>query len=339
MTEVLAEEEAAPERIPIKLPFWRRMLHGMALVLGSFGVALYALRMIFRDWIVGTEVLFWVPFWAWIPVLMVPCLLVYGWGKRLLLLGLVGVLSIPSLLLEQPLLISPKRQNVSVPPEAHSLVVWNVMMYNRGKRAVLEGIEQLDPDLFLFVEGTSRGAAPDFLTRGLSSEYVWSSTRQMALGSKWTIRKSEELKTHTSLRVFRSEVEYAGQPLTLMLVDMPSPPRWDTRAIFLELEELLRAEESANVIVVGDLNTPRGSWWLRRVFRDWRDAYLAADQRPGGWLASFPDTFPMVQIDHAFVRGDIALHRAELLAGHASDHYRQVLEFSFVSTEKGSPSP
>jgi endonuclease/exonuclease/phosphatase (EEP) superfamily protein YafD len=339
MNEVLVEEEGAPDGVPTKLPLWRRFLHGVALVLASFGVALYGLRVIFRDWMVGTEVLFWVPFWAWIPLLVVPCLLVYGWGKRLLLLGLVGVLSIPSIILEQPLLFSAARKSASTPPDAHTLVVWNVMMYNRGKRLVLEGFEEVDPDLLLFVEGTTRGAAPDFITRGLSPEYVWSSTRQMALGSKWTIRKSEELKTHTSLRVFRSEVEHEGQSLTLMLVDMPSPPRWDTRAIFQELEEVLLAEESANVIVVGDMNTPRGSWWMRRVFRDWRDAYLTADQRPGGWLASFPDTFPMVQIDHAFVRGDIALHRAELLAGHASDHYRQVLEFSVVSTKKGSPSP
>lgn len=316
------------EKKPV--PRWRRWVHSLSLLLASFLLGLLVLRLIFRDRFLGTEVLFWAPFW----VLAVPAIFVtlglLGWRPKVSVCSLILLVSAGTILLEQPLLIRSSTLNSKpAPQDSLSLLVWNVMMYNKGKRNVIEGFNSVDADISMFLEGTSKGAVPDFLSAELSTDYTWVSTRQLAVGSKLQVLDSGELPTDTDLRVFRVLLRtYKGEELVLMLIDLPSPPRYHSSDCFRELEEILKAEQGKPLIVTGDFNTPRGSYWLRRVFQDFQDVYTTAPERQGGWIASFPNHFPIVQIDHAFASREITLHRAELLAGDASDHYRQYIVFS-----------
>lgn len=342
---IVQPDDAEPEQQAKPVSRWRMRLHHLSILFTSFTLCLLALRCLFRDRWIGVEVFFWVPFWVFALPTVFFCFGLLGWRLKGIGLSVVAVLSIATLALEQPLLMSRSTLNDQpVPENATSLLVWNVMMYNRGKRNVIEGYEQPSADLNMLLEGTYKGEVPTFLKAELSSSYTWVSTKQMAVGSKLKVLGSEEVKTATALRVFKTTLELpSGKPLILLLVDFPSPPRLGSAELFLELEQLLSQYKGQNVVIAGDFNTPRGSYWLRRVFRDFQDAYLSAMQRPGGWIASFPNQFPLVQIDHCFASPEITLHRAELLAGDASDHYRQYIVFSVeenqLPTPQLSPTP
>ncbi|MGF1571547.1 MAG: endonuclease/exonuclease/phosphatase family protein [Sumerlaeia bacterium] len=333
-TEHLASAEQSTDSPAINsekpIPLWRMRVHACSILFTVFFLSLLILRLAFRDRWLGTEVLFWLPFWVFALPAALAILGLLGRRLKLTLIFATLLLSAVIFNQEQPLFFTPSSLvNTAKPANATTLLSWNVMMYNQGKRGVIEGYQEPDADINTLVEGTYQGDVPHFLKAELSADYRWVATRQMAVGSKYPVLDFQELTTRTPLRVFQSTLKTnQDEEFLLLLVDLPSPPRRTTAQCFLELEEVLLELQGKPTLVVGDFNTPRGSYWLNRVFRDYQDAYLHAEQRPSGWLASFPNYFPLVQIDHAFASPEITVHRAELLAGEASDHYRQYIVFS-----------
>ncbi|MCB2154504.1 endonuclease/exonuclease/phosphatase family protein [bacterium] len=290
-------------------------------VLGLALVSLAARWMFADRWII-TEWNFHIP-------LPLPMLVALGAaffarpGKRQAL-GIAIALPILIVMLlwrEQPALFPHREREVIRPVR---LVAWNLMSYNRGEKKVTETLVGDDADIVCILEGTYRGQPPEFLQKALGDETQWASTRQMAIGTRFPILESEELETRTRLRVFRATIEIEGTPCTVYLIDMPVPPRFDTREMYNELWAILKLERKP-LILVGDFNTPRGSWHLRRTTSELTDAYRAA--APFGWLASWPSEFPIYQLDHAFFSPELRPCFSRFGDAHASDHCRQIIEF------------
>ncbi len=277
-----------------------------------------------------TEWLLWVPLIAWLIIGVVTApFLPWKWGRRSLSLVLLTAIFAGFLYLsfrrEQPRWIHAG----TIPMEDHyTLVAWNVMSYNRGKSKVLDGFKQHTPDIICLSEGTYRQRPPAFLEHGLETPYEWAATRQLAMGSRFPILESQEIACDTRLRVFQVTMEIEHQPISVLLVDLPSPPRRDTSELFTELWAVVASIDHP-CIVVGDFNTPRGSWQLSHATEGLTDFYTSV---PGqAWLASWPAAFPLYQIDHAFATPGIEPHTAHFEDKVGSDHLRQVLTFRLAA--------
>ena len=100
---------------------------------------------------------------------------------------------------------------------------------------------------------------------------------------------------------------HAGTAFTVLVVDLPAAG--DPAEIASELREVLNGQGSSRYdLVVGDFNmTPRSnllSWAM--------EGYENAFEVEGvGWGATWPGTWPLLRIDHAFVLDGEAVLRAE----------------------------
>ena len=242
----------------------------------------------------------------------------------MLFAGLLAV-GAATLLVEQPRLLSAgPRRAPEVPPDAVTMTAWNVMSFNRGKEEIPVLYASDAPDIIVLSEGTYRGGPPPFLKRRMGPEYQWVATFQLAVGSRLRILQSQELATATALRALRVEIEGPDGPFVLLVVDAPRPPRRDTTDMMRELWALTRLEKLP-FVVVGDLNTARGSRAMRRATRDLVDFHAASG--PRGWLGTWPAKRPWYQIDHAFAGNGLQPVQADIAPEIASDHLRQRLVF------------
>lgn len=305
-----------------------RYARRVCLGLHVFALACLFLRIVLRDLFVFSEWLFLVP----AIVFAVPATLfaLPAWGGWRLRTGLAAALLlalVATVVVEQPRLV-PFLVRAKNPPVGRTvrLVAWNVMSYNGGEKPVVDGYKEDDPDVVCLLEGTYRRGAPGFLRKEFGPQFEWIGTRQMAMGTRLPVREAEELNCRTRLRIFRARLDVDGQTLTAMLVDMPSPPRTDTADVYDELAEKLAAE-TGPLVLVGDFNTPRGSWHLGRATDGMRDFYTSS---PGTkWLASWRSDLPLYQIDHAFCSEGLVPVAANLRGPDGSDHYRQSVAFVF----------
>ncbi len=135
------------------------------------------------------------------------------------------------------------------------------------------------------------------------------------------------------LRVFAVRLREPGDGVYLVAVDIKSNPlvhrgpplssvaRW--------VEE--RRGDGLPIIVVGDLNTPRGSVHLRPLRRHLDLAY----ERAGGgdWPYTWPLPAPLIQVDHVLVSAGVRVVGHDLRSSRASDHRRQIVDL-LIETER-----
>lgn len=284
-----------------------------------------ALRIYPGDLLRATEWLLLAPFPA-AMLAMLPAAPFLPGGRRAVgvALGAMLLLQAASCVREQPRLLSAGPLRNEAVEGAVRLTAWNVMSFNRGREEVLSLYEADDPDILCLLEGTYRGAPPDFLVRRMGRGYNWASTRQMALASRYPLGEYREIRGEEGVRALRAEVRAPDGPFVVILVHLPSPPRANTRALMRELWAILQLEDGPFVLV-GDFNSPRGSLAKARMARDLVDFHAAAG--PRGWLASWHSHFPMWQIDYAYAGPGIQPLWADLPASKASDHHRVRIGF------------
>jgi endonuclease/exonuclease/phosphatase (EEP) superfamily protein YafD len=303
----------------------RRIVLAMRVLLAVTVLALMAVtlagdRFVLTEWLGHVHPLFWLP-----ALLLVPL----SWMRWLvsLLTGLFLLMLISvNLYHEQPNLFRISTAKPTVPAsDTVRMSFWNVMSFNRGEELVHDGFLSDDPDIVCLVEGTYQGAVHDSLSRAMGRDYKWVSIRQMAVGSRLPILRSREIPTRTRLRMFEVRIVTADGPVGIVLADLPSPPRIDSRPIMQELGAILSTVEPP-FILVGDLNTSRGSWRLQRATRGLRDFYTEVGS--ARWLATFPDHVPLWQIDHAFAGPGVEPRFARFGEGGSSNHLRITVGFT-----------
>lgn len=304
-----------------------RFARRACLVLHAAFVVLFAVRILARDLLIATELLFVVP----APLVLAPAVLAGipasgGWKLRGGLSAVLLAAILATLFVEQPRLVPFLVRDAGAPAgRSVRIVAWNVMNYNRGEKPVIEGYKQDDPDVVCLLEGTYRRGAPGFLRRGLGPSYEWIGTRQMAMGSRLPVLEAEEITCRTRLRIFRAKFDAGGSPLVVLLADVARPPRSDTREMYDELAGIV-AREPGPFVLVGDFNTPRGSWHLGRATDGLRDFYTSCTGTR--WLASWPAEMPIYQLDQAFCSPDLVPVSADLRGAAGSDHLRQSIAFT-----------
>jgi len=248
----------------------------------------------------------------------------FGWRGKAVFTALFLVLAGMGLWVEQPTLFrSPPEQSGAGDLR---VVTWNVMAYTTGEVRIGERILALDPDIVVIVEGTFRERRPERLAKTLGAQYHWAVGDRLSIASRLPIKDSRVLVKMRGARVFVATIETPIGPMDVAAIDMLTPRGRDDGRAYLDLEKAL-AQLGDNAIAAGDMNTPRGSRYINRVFKGWRDDMLEVGG--GRWQASWPSPLPLWYIDQSFSRGEVIPVGAHLPWGLHSDHLPVVVDYVF----------
>jgi len=206
-------------------------------------------------------------------------------------------------------------------PKGLSIVHWTigVPMRDRGAAAARHIIE-LDPDLAILTDGGAAATHPDMVA-WLGENRRARRTGPFTVLTKRPIRQLRTLARGDGIAVALLVMETAetgADPLTILLIDLPSDPSLARRDITSRLMTFLQDSEAPEAdLIIGDWNLLRGSWSMRRVFPGARHAF---DEAGTGFGASFPERWSILHIDHMLMHDPIRCTHYELLRAPVGRH-------------------
>ncbi|QTL02142.1 endonuclease/exonuclease/phosphatase family protein [Aquabacter sp. L1I39] len=139
------------------------------------------------------------------------------------------------------------------------------------------------------------------------------------------------------------EVDVAGQPVQVLNAHFGLLPRerLDQARALLGPDWLGHPLCRGPAVLLGDFNARPASAAYRLLATQLRDAQRA-DGRPPA--ATFPSRWPLLRIDHVFLRGDLRVEGCEVVSGRAtrlaSDHLPLMVDLSLraaTDPERGAP--
>lgn len=223
---------------------------------------------------------------------------------------------------EYPALLSANTRPASAPGGGLRVLMWNVQSYSQGRVRVVEAIRDAEADVVCLVEGTFGGHRPDAVARALGGDYDWAVGRRLSVATRLPLREAREVITNRSMSILRVVIGGEGGDFAVLLVDI-NPPARRGPGVLAELRAAIDMETLPH-LVVGDFNTPRGSRGLERATAGLED--LVAAHAAGRWWATWPTRpYPMLQIDHAFAGGGLAVESLAIERTTLSDHARLVV--------------
>lgn len=198
------------------------------------------------------------------------------------------------------------------------VVFWNACRIHRGWDQVLSEVRSWDADVIALVEAgtgneTTRqkwqdgcpgyrvsllGAGIVLLTRGESGE---TTVHEFPDGSR-------ARQIHTQVR---------GQNLQLVVTDIQANPLLSRVQPLRQLADVVEPLADEPTLLLGDFNTPMTSDLLRPI----RSRYLPAFDVAGrGYRPTWPQPFPVLAIDQAWVSPQLEVTSCRHLWTNASDH-------------------
>jgi hypothetical protein len=128
-----------------------------------------------------------------------------------------------------------------------------------------------------------------------------------------------------------------GRTIKVRLMDLPSDPRIG-RTSLMHKTHLMLVQANADKeldadMVIGDLNTPRGSASLSIVARAMHEAFAEGGH---GYGASFPRVFPLYHIDHVLLSSEWKTLRYDLVNTGLGRHVAQI---AWVKPAHSPPHP
>ena len=295
--------------------FWSNM------AVGAFGVWLVA--QVFRDATRPTALCFLVPTVVFSATLLLTALLARLCTCRRIALAaaVLWVFPTASLLLVENQWIRPRPKGE--PAKALRLVHWNVGDAHGNWKAVLEQLQRHEADAYALSEVFDTPSLEN-LARALGSDYSVVHVRQVALltrGPAKLVMTDERIRS----RAYFIEWQTKAGPLVLLFVDLPSRP------IYYHADWLEKVDERISKLtpdlILGDFNASRRSWGLARLPEGYGHAYYAAG---AGWGYTWPDPFPLWDLDQCVFGPKIRPIRYDLFSNGVSDHRMQVFEFSLA---------
>lgn len=221
-------------------------------------------------------------------------------------------------------------------PQAMRLVYWNIA---RGKFAtwqqLADRIHQFDADIVAIAEATE----DEVQTRDFW-EPIFPGYSVLPLGDGLVVlvkgavspRPCDVLVKDGTIRHLALEV--GGDPLDLILADLPSHPLVFRGPILDRLFQLMESLRDRPTLVVGDFNTPPTSVWFQSWRKDWRHAWEVVGH---GYRPTWPLPAPVLALDHVWGNKLVTFHDCVGGWSRASDHRPLIVEFT-VNTKK-SPKP
>jgi len=220
------------------------------------------------------------------------------------------------------------------------IVTWNIDSASAGKRALLDELSSLNPDICFFQE-TPDGAA-SFQANDLSgswSGYHWIDAGDCGILSRYPITQIPfervgpwekplavklELPNGNSLICINVRLMLPSLILNAFSAENRSRLKADHQsrtaqfpALVSEIVRLRHDHPSASIILAGDFNTPataHSQSVLKKFLRDaWKEAGC-------GWGATMTNSFPVSRIDQCWVWREIEVRSARVVDPDLSDH-------------------
>jgi len=207
------------------------------------------------------------------------------------------------------------------------VVHWNVGEVGGGAQGILDVIKPLDADIYILAEffglprrqGVTKGLGPEY--RLMRDQFY---VTVFARGTVKMVHKQERV----SKRAYFARWDSPVGPLDIMLIDLKSRPLF-YRGEVLDLVRQRMVEFQPD-LVIGDFNAPRRARVLANLPPGYQHAYDAAG---AGWSYTWPEEFPVWDIDQCILGPRIEPIRYDILPTGRGDHRLQILDFSIAQTQ------
>lgn len=205
-------------------------------------------------------------------------------------------------------------------PEVESditVLYWNAA---RGKnntfQLIANKIESISPDIIGLVEAENLDKAFFLKYENPPFNYVFEKIRKdMIIGVKGTINEIYNFDSDDFYKYGRVEATVKKEPYSLYIVDIFANQPYFRKRILGDLYKAIDIEK--NVIVLGDFNTPYESLH----FKPFKENLWNAERKAGsGLVTSWPDKYPLLQIDHIWTSKNILPVYSYNEASDLSDH-------------------
>ncbi|MDP6987602.1 MAG: endonuclease/exonuclease/phosphatase family protein [Phycisphaerales bacterium] len=183
-------------------------------------------------------------------------------------------------------------------------------------------IVDTDADITI-VEGARRAAA-DPAMRDWGAGMTLAMRGQFLIASRLPITRLRTVAWAHDILLFTLEVKKSdGNPLRLLIVDLPSSPDRDRGEIIDTAHRLLDRLDQEPDLILGDFNLTQASWQLRRFRAGYRPAWSAAGV---GWGGTWPRTMPLYRLDHVLTKPNTRLASLATTDPACGGHRAQLIE-------------
>ena len=286
--------------------------------------AIWAVGQTFRDWSLLTALCFYVPSPVVAGVAAVLAVLARRWSLRrtarfAAALALGGALA--TAVLDNQWRAPPRPR-----PDAATLrlVHWNVCDGRFGWDGIIARLPALRADAYVLSEVSGR-VDLSRITAALGDGFVARRVDNMAIFARGQVDGVERVQVPRG-RGFRAVWRVDGREISLLVVDLPSPPHIKRDPMLRAVNAIVQRHQPD--LVVGDFNAPRRSWALSDLPAGYRHAYRAAG---AGWSYTWPVPVPVFAIDQCIVGPRVTPIAYELGSTAVSDHRYQVLDFTVAA--------
>jgi len=288
---------------------------------GAFGV--WAVGELFRDAFSLTGLCFIIPSSFASAALLVAALLAYACGCRRVAGAAALLWLLPTfwLLFVENQWIRPRPRGDA--RAALRLVHWNVGPVMDHWEPIAQALAPMGADAYVLSE-IVRPEVSNAVAKALGEDFTVCHVRQIAVLARGALKLARPDERMPS-RAYLIEWQSARGPLSLLAVDLPSRPFY-SRAPWLR-QVYDRVAFLKPDLVVGDFNARRRAHWLGHLPKGYAHAY---DEAGVGWCYSWPDGFPLWDIDQCILGPRIRPIRYDLVSTGVSDHRLQCLEFSLA---------
>ena len=311
-----------------------RKLAGVSLLTVSVLLALWLIGQIARDatWLSG--LCFYIPSPLLVMLLVLTACVQFRLGNRLrsravwvaatlplfFVVFIENSFSLPAV--QERKTINERAENATSGAKKTRLVHWNVCRGGLGWESIQEELANRAADIYIVSEVPAIHDALAPLLERLGEEFSAVRFSSLAVIARGELSYESRLANYGPMRTFPVSWQFAGQSLTLIVVDIDSKVTLSRDPLLRGLNEIIKSQRPD--LVIGDLNAPRRSLALDDLPSGFRHAYHSAG---AGWGYTWPVPLPMYSLDHCIHGPRVLPVKYELDTSVLSDHRMQVFEF------------
>ena len=306
---------------------WLRLLSVAGIAATALLALALLLRLTVRDSIFGPSLLFYATPWPVMAAGAAATALFWRWKKRRLPAAALALLAVAALVTW--LQSSWQRHARPATRGALRAVHWNVSRPARSLPAIARWLRAQDADVITLAEGHSRRRSTLAQWRAELPEYeVAECIGEMTCLVRGRILSREErsLAANSYCALIRAEVR--GQPLTILQVDINAAQFRSRSSAFTRLTALAAPHSGGNLIVLGDLNTPRESALLAPLRAHLQNAFESAGD---GLAETWPMPLPVLSLDQIWTSPGLRALYCEHGRSLRSDHRAVIADFDFTA--------